>query len=245
MRIGGSAGVARRVLVEHPFGGATLHELSIVDGAVAVATSGVSRRSWRDAAGAATHHLLDPATGRPAWTGVVQVTALAPTALEAETLAKSALLAGPLRGRERLVHGGVLVLDPVAALALHGLSLPGDGWLRPALAGIAVPFAGSYRPLWTALGIVAGYGLAALSLSYYARARIGVARWRALHRFVAAFWLLGVVHVLDAGTDAGQPWFLLLATIVVLPPSVLLAVRWRQRLQLPLADGLAPRSPAA
>jgi FAD:protein FMN transferase len=109
VRIGGSAGVARRVLVEHPFGGAPLHELSIVDGAVA--TSGVSRRSWRDAAGAATHHLLDPATGRPAWTGVVQVTALAPTALEAETLAKAALLAGPLRGRELLVHGGVLVLD--------------------------------------------------------------------------------------------------------------------------------------
>jgi methionine sulfoxide reductase heme-binding subunit len=138
-----------------------------------------------------------------------------------------------------------LSLATVATLALHGLSLLGDGWLGPGLAGIAVPFAGSYRPLWTGLGIVAGYGLAALSLSYYARARIGVARWRALHRFVAAFWLLGVVHVLGAGTDAGQPWFLLLATIVVLPPSVLLAVRWRQRLQPPLVDGLAPRSPAA
>jgi thiamine biosynthesis lipoprotein len=109
VRIGGSAGVPRRVLVEHPFGGAPVHELSIVDGAVA--TSGVSRRSWRDAGGAAAHHLLDPATGAPAWTGVVQATALAPTALEAETLAKAALLAGPRHGRELLVHGGVLVLD--------------------------------------------------------------------------------------------------------------------------------------
>ncbi|MDX6721151.1 MAG: FAD:protein transferase [Solirubrobacteraceae bacterium] len=109
VRIGGSARVARRVLVEHPFGGAPVHELSIVDGAVA--TSGVSRRSWRDAGGAAAHHLLDPATGAPAWTGVLQATALAPTALEAETLAKAALLAGPQEGRELLVHGGVLVLD--------------------------------------------------------------------------------------------------------------------------------------
>jgi thiamine biosynthesis lipoprotein len=109
VRIGGSAGVARRVLVDDPFGGdAPLHELEIVDGAVA--TSGISRRSWRDPSGAVAHHLLDPRTGLPAWTGIVQATAIAPTALEAEVLAKTALLAGPRRGREVLVHGGVLVL---------------------------------------------------------------------------------------------------------------------------------------
>ncbi len=108
VRVGGSAGVARPVLVDDPFGGAPLHELRIVDGAVA--TSGISRRSWRDASGAVAHHLLDPSTGRPAWTGVVQATALAPTALEAEVLAKTALLSGPERGRELLRHGGVLVL---------------------------------------------------------------------------------------------------------------------------------------
>lgn len=110
VRIGGRARVARRVLVESPFGGDPVHELSVVDGAVA--TSGVTRRSWRDATGAVTHHILDPYTGQPAWTGVIQATALAPTALEAEVLAKGALLAGPDRGRELLhMHGGVLVLD--------------------------------------------------------------------------------------------------------------------------------------
>lgn len=109
MRIGGTAGAARRVLVADPAGEAPLHELEIVDGAVA--TSGIGRRSWRGADGAAAHHLLDPATGMPAWTGVIQATALAPTALEAEILAKAALLAGPRRGRELLVHGGLLVLD--------------------------------------------------------------------------------------------------------------------------------------
>jgi thiamine biosynthesis lipoprotein len=110
VRIGGRAGVARRVLVESPAGGDPVHELQIVDGAVA--TSGVTRRSWRDATGAVKHHILDPSTGQPAWTGVVQATALAPTALEAETLAKASLLAGPDRGRGLLEeHGGVLVLD--------------------------------------------------------------------------------------------------------------------------------------
>ncbi len=111
VRIGGRARIARRVLVEHPSGGEPVHELSIVDGAVA--TSGVTRRSWRDASGAVKHHILDPSTGQPAWTGVIQSTALAPTALEAEILAKAALLAGPDGGRELLAHhgGGVLVLE--------------------------------------------------------------------------------------------------------------------------------------
>ncbi|MDX6680131.1 MAG: hypothetical protein QOG94_170, partial [Solirubrobacteraceae bacterium] len=117
------------------------------------------------------------------------------------------LRGGPLRGRSaqlRTLHEA-LSLATLAALGLHALALLGDGWLAPGLAGIAVPFAGAYRPLWTGLGIVAGYGLAALSLSYYFRAQIGVARWRALHRFIAVFWLLGVVHTLGAGTDAGEP----------------------------------------
>jgi thiamine biosynthesis lipoprotein ApbE len=57
--------------------------------------------------------LIDPATGSPAWTGLVAATALAPTALEAEALAKAALLSGPAAGRRLRQgrHGGVLVHD--------------------------------------------------------------------------------------------------------------------------------------
>ena len=54
--------------------------------------AGSAARSWLDARGRPAHHLLDPATGRPAFTGVVQATALAPTALEAEWRAKAAVL---------------------------------------------------------------------------------------------------------------------------------------------------------
>jgi thiamine biosynthesis lipoprotein len=57
------------------------------------------------------HHLLDPATAQPAYTGVVQVTARAPTALEGEALAKAALLSGPHGAPGWLRHGGVIVLD--------------------------------------------------------------------------------------------------------------------------------------
>ncbi|MGH2850708.1 MAG: FAD:protein FMN transferase, partial [Solirubrobacteraceae bacterium] len=86
-----------------------LHVFELVGGAAA--TSGIGRRSWHDAAGRPAHHLLDPTTGLPAYTGVVQVTALAPTGVEAEARAKAALLRGPREGPGVLEHGGVLVDD--------------------------------------------------------------------------------------------------------------------------------------
>jgi FAD:protein FMN transferase len=105
------------VHVEHPLTGTVAHTLRIASGAVA--TSGLGRRLWRRPDGAFAHHLLDPSTGAPAWTGLVQATALAPTALEAETLAKSALLAGPLAARRLLAPGGgVLVHDDATVEAV-------------------------------------------------------------------------------------------------------------------------------
>jgi thiamine biosynthesis lipoprotein len=110
IRTGGRDRQPRTILVEHPFTGEVLGCLHITDGAVA--TSGLGRRIWRRADGSYAHHLIDPATGEPAWTGLVAVTATAPTALEAEAIAKSALLAGPAAARERIArHGGVLVHD--------------------------------------------------------------------------------------------------------------------------------------
>jgi thiamine biosynthesis lipoprotein len=109
LAIGGAAGAPRTVGVADPFGDGVLASLAVTRGGVA--TSGIGRRSWRGADGLPAHHLIDPASGQPAFTGVVQVTALAPTAFEAEVLAKTALLTGPRGATARLVHGGVVVLE--------------------------------------------------------------------------------------------------------------------------------------
>jgi FAD:protein FMN transferase len=109
IRIGGSSGQGRAVRIDNPFGGAPVDELRISDGAVA--TSGISRRCWVDADGETSHHVLDPSTGRPAFTGIVQATALAPSALLAEVYAKAALLAGPGRAAEWLPYGGIFVRE--------------------------------------------------------------------------------------------------------------------------------------
>jgi thiamine biosynthesis lipoprotein len=109
LAIGGAAHVTRPVLVESPFDGRPLHTFHLSH--AGVATSGIGRRSWLDSEGAPAHHLLDPATGRPAFTGIVQVTALAPSALLAEIHAKAAILSGPRAARGWLRHGGVIVFD--------------------------------------------------------------------------------------------------------------------------------------
>jgi thiamine biosynthesis lipoprotein len=111
LRLGGRDRLERSVQVESPFGGHDpLHTFQIDAGAVA--TSGIGRRSWIGDDGLPAHHLLDPSTGRPAYTGVVQATALSRTAADAEVRAKGALLAGPERGHDWLRrYGGVLVFD--------------------------------------------------------------------------------------------------------------------------------------
>jgi FAD:protein FMN transferase len=109
LRLGGIGRVPRIVRVASPFVDEILHEFELTAGGVA--TSGIGRRSWTGPYGSPAHHLLDPATGQPAFTGVVQATALAPTALEAEVAAKAAVLSGPDGSPRWLGHGGVVVLD--------------------------------------------------------------------------------------------------------------------------------------
>jgi thiamine biosynthesis lipoprotein len=116
LRMTGSDPVVRDVTVESPFDGAPLHTFRLAR--AGVATSGIGRRSWLTARGRPAHHLLDPATGQPAFTGVVQATAIAATALEAEVRAKAAVLAGPEAAHAWLPDGGVLVFDDRAHTVL-------------------------------------------------------------------------------------------------------------------------------
>jgi sulfoxide reductase heme-binding subunit YedZ len=148
-------------------------------------------------------------------------------------LSSAAVALGLMQGMRLLPRAGrdlrplheALSLATMAAIAIHAGTLLGDGYLSPSVADLTIPFVSSYQRGWTTLGIVAGWGLIVLGLSYYHRARIGVALWRRLHRFTALFWLLGLAHSLGEGTDAGQAWFLLAVAIAVAPPLVLLLVR--------------------
>jgi sulfoxide reductase heme-binding subunit YedZ len=132
-----------------------------------------------------------------------------------------------------------LSLATLAALGVHVLALLGDGFLSPSLADVTIPFASSYQRIWQTDGIVAGWMLVILGLSFYARARIGVQRWRSLHRYTALAWVLSVGHALGEGTDAGRIWFLAAVGMVVLPTLWLLVERHAGALTVPEPPGPA------
>ncbi len=140
------------------------------------------------------------------------------------------------------VHEQV-ALAGLIAIATHGVLLLGDGWLRPGVLGIAVPFQISYRPVFVALGIFAGYLGALLGLTYYARRRIGARRWRQFHRATVIVYALAVVHSLGSGTDGASLWFRVLVAASMIPIAVLLALRYRprpSRRPVPIPSGSKP-----
>lgn len=108
LALGGEAGRAHAVIVEHPTTREAIATLRVAHGGVA--TSGITARAWQRGDGTWAHHLLDPATGEPCWSGLLSATAVGTSALHAETLAKTAFLRGP-EGARRLLRrrGGVIV----------------------------------------------------------------------------------------------------------------------------------------
>lgn len=123
------------------------------------------------------------------------------------------------------VHEQV-ALAALAAIAAHGLLLLGDKWLHPGVTGITLPFTMGYRPLWTGMGITAGYLAAILGPTFYLRRRIGARRWRQVHRATVIVYLLAVMHSLGAGTDGASLWFQMLVLATAVPIVTLLAVRY-------------------
>jgi FAD:protein FMN transferase len=89
-----------------------------------LATSGCDRRRWRQQ-GQERHHLIDPATALPAQGDVLTVTVAAPSAAEAEVLAKTLFLAGSAERAtaeaEALGIPAVLVTRAGATLLAGGL----------------------------------------------------------------------------------------------------------------------------
>ncbi|HSP54339.1 MAG TPA: FAD:protein FMN transferase, partial [Dehalococcoidia bacterium] len=109
----GLTGQGWLVGIEDPFDAGRDVGVLLVTGC-AVATSSKMRRRWTTQTGAA-HHIIDPATRRPAETGLASVTVIAPTSAEAEVLAKVLFLQGLPQGWRHVEDlpqvGAVFVLD--------------------------------------------------------------------------------------------------------------------------------------
>jgi methionine sulfoxide reductase heme-binding subunit len=140
------------------------------------------------------------------------------------------LVAPGARRRLRDMHERLAVAG-LAALGAHGLLLLPDPWLRPGLAGITVPFASSYRALWTGAGVLAGYLAVGLGASFYVRRWLGAGRWRRLHRLTPVVYGLAVIHTLGAGTDASSAWLDAVLALSGVAIAGLLGLRWLPRVR--------------
>lgn len=106
LRVRGAApdGGAWRIDVADPWTGSSCATVSLGDGAMA--TSARTRRTW-SVAGEERHHILDPATGRPAARGLASVTVVAARGWQAEVLAKGAFVGGVAGAKALLEERGV------------------------------------------------------------------------------------------------------------------------------------------
>ena len=160
--------------------------------------------------------------------GVVALVLCAASVLIGLTLAAG--LAGPPKRRRALVtFHEQTALGTLIAIAVHGAALLGDGYLKPGVADITIPFVLDYRPVDVGLGIFGGYLAAFLGLSFYARRRIGAKRWRTLHRATPVVYALGLIHTLGAGTDAGSSWLRAFMLATAVPATALLVARVRKQ----------------
>jgi DMSO/TMAO reductase YedYZ heme-binding membrane subunit len=91
-------------------------------------------------------------------------------------------------------------------VALHVFALLGDQFTGFTVSQLLVPFASSYRPAWTALGVLALYLLLAVGVSSYCRRYIGRLAWRVIHYLSYGVYLLVLGHAVLSGTDTSEPW---------------------------------------
>ncbi|CAB4812508.1 unannotated protein [freshwater metagenome] len=80
-------------------------EAELLDGAIV--SSSTQFRNWNTLSGERAHHLIDPRTGRPSTSSISTVVVCAAEAWWAEVLAKAALLAGAVQGKDLLQKHGV------------------------------------------------------------------------------------------------------------------------------------------
>src|SRR5213078_3662064 len=99
--------------------------------------------------------------------------------------------------------GGLLLGSFVS---LHVVTIAIDSFAGFSLVQLIVPFAASYRPFWTALGVVAAELLLALAVANRYRRRLSYRFWRRTHYLNFAVWGLAFGHGLLSGTDSGSPW---------------------------------------
>jgi methionine sulfoxide reductase heme-binding subunit len=101
-----------------------------------------------------------------------------------------------------------LALTSLGLFALHGVALVLDRTVEVTPLGLLVPGLVDYRPVPTALGVLAAELMVVVYLSFGLRRRLGMAAWRRLHYATYLVFAGATLHGVLAGSDSAQPWAL-------------------------------------
>lgn len=91
----------------------------------------------------------------------------------------------------------------LAFAGLHMVALIADSYVQFGFMDVLVPYAGSWRPLAAALGIVAFWLLVAVQTTSLLLRRIPRTLWRRIHMLSYLLFGIIVAHALTAGSDVG------------------------------------------
>jgi hypothetical protein len=116
-------------------------------------------------------------------------------------------------------------------IGIHIATLALDTYLPFSLTQLVVPFASHYRPLPTAIGIVAMELLVAVGITNALRRRLPQRFWRRAHYATFVVWGAATVHGLTAGTDRGALWLSTLYVVSIAAVLTALALRVSGRLR--------------
>lgn len=94
----------------------------------------------------------------------------------------------------------------VVFLGVHLAGVLLDSYVPFSIAGVLIPFASSWHPVWVAWGVVAMYLLLAVEITSLLRRRLSAKVWRRTHMLSLPLLLLATVHFIVSGTDADQPY---------------------------------------
>jgi DMSO/TMAO reductase YedYZ heme-binding membrane subunit len=89
-------------------------------------------------------------------------------------------------------------------VGVHLGGLVADNYVHFGLADLFVPFASGWRTGAVAWGIVAFYVLVAVEVTSWLMRRIPKRVWRAVHLSSLLMYVMGTIHLLQAGTDASN-----------------------------------------
>jgi hypothetical protein len=123
-------------------------------------------------------------------------------------LGMSTRILGVRRQKVLLNWHRTLVWTSLSMVGLHILAVLADPTIHFGLAAVLVPFAAPWHPAAVAAGVVTGWLMLMLALSFRLRSVIGQRGWRRLHFASFAAFALSLGHALFTGTDlhglAGQ-----------------------------------------